>query len=103
MLSACLWYSSRTWLTWLTLDMPCNSHADTSDSDIVVEKKSNPEAAFGIFPVDDTAEVQEESEDITNSGRRTSDNLKSLEAAHASDEDIIVNWDGPDDPNNPRK
>ena len=82
-----------------------NNDADTSDSDIVVEKKSNPEAASGIFPVDDTAEVQEESEDITNKGCRTSDNLKSLEAAHAtrSDEDIIVNWDGPDDPNNPRK
>ena len=83
--------------------MPRNNHADTSNLDIVVEKKSNPEAVFGIFPVDDTTEVQEESEDITNRGRRTSDNLKSLEAAHATDEDIIVNWDGTDDPNNPRK
>ena len=83
--------------------MPRNSHADASDSDIVVEKKSNSEAAFGIFPVDNTAEVQEGPEDITSRGRRTSDNLKSLEAAHASDEDIIVNWDGTDDPNNPRK
>ena len=83
--------------------MTRNSYADTSDTDIVVEKKSNPEAAFGTSPVDDTVQVREESEDIANRGRRTSDNLKSLEAAHASDEDIVVNWDGPDDPNNPRK